>query len=394
MNRYVARIAIGMAMGTGTASFNSLSLTRRITLFSMIIAAVFCFLSCHAWAQSSLGIGANEVALQPTGPFAHLIIWVNAEQKRFYLLMTNALKAMRDDPWQAWMLVSLSFLYGILHAAGPGHGKAVISSYMIANETALRRGILLSFISSLLQAISAIILVGLAWFVLRGTGISMGMTGRYMELASYVMVILCGIYIISRKLRPQSAPIIAAAPVNGVPATAISSAQAPVWQGSLSSAATQRPSALNATMRLKYQPANGRPAGFDHDFSGNGANCTACGHSHLADPATLSGDFNWKTAWAAIVAVGIRPCSGAIIVLTFSMLNGLMLGGILSTFAMALGTFITVAALATLAVTAKNTALRLVKNPLMSSRLQTAIEIAAALFIILTGALLLVAALS
>lgn len=365
---------------------NTTTLMRPAILLTGLVAFACLFFASHAWAQSSLGIGANEVALQPTGPFAQLIVWINGEQKRFYLAMTTALKAMRDDPWQAWILVSLSFLYGILHAAGPGHGKAVISSYMIANETALRRGILLSFISSILQAISAIVLVGLAWFVLRGTGISMGMTGRYMELASYVLVILCGVYIISRKLRPRR---------QVVPVMMPSSIEAtPVWQGALSSSAMQKPSGSSKTMRLKYQPANGKPVGFDHDFTGNDANCTACGHSHLADPSTLSGDFNWKTAWAAIIAVGIRPCSGAIIVLTFSMLNGLLLGGILSAFAMALGTFITVALLATLAVTAKNVALRLVKNPLMSARLQTAIEIAAALFIILTGVLLLIAALN
>jgi ABC-type nickel/cobalt efflux system permease component RcnA len=359
---------------------------RSALLLTILLTCLLLVSVSQTWAQSSLGIGASEVSLQPTGPFAHLILWINAEQKRFYLMMTTALKAMREDPWAAWTLVSLSFLYGILHAAGPGHGKAVISSYMIANETALRRGIFLSFISSILQAISAIILVGLAWFVLRGTGISMGMTGRYMEIASYVLVILCGVYILIRKFRtkPLVAPVIPAA-------VAVPS---PVWQGSLSASATQKPTALNTSMRLKYQPANAKAATFDHEFSGSGANCTACGHSHLADPSTLSGDFNWKTAWAAIIAVGVRPCSGAIIVLTFSMLNGLMLGGILSTFAMAIGTFITVAALATLAVTAKNTALRLVKNPLMSTRLQTAIEVAAALFIILTGVLLLTAALS
>ena len=355
-------------------------------LLTVLCACLLLVPHSQAWAQSSLGIGASEVTLKPTGPFAHLIMWINAEQKRFYLMMTTALKAMREDPWQAWVLISLSFLYGILHAAGPGHGKAVISSYMIANETALRRGIMLSFVSSILQAISAIVLVSLAWFVLRSIGISMGKAGRTMEIASYVLVILCGVYIISRKLRTQvkSAPSIIPEPVSSEP----------VWQGALSSSAMQKPSSLNTSMRLKYQPAGAKAAAFDHDFSGNGANCTACGHSHLADPSTLNGDFNWKTAWAAIIAVGIRPCSGAIIVLTFSMLNGLLLGGILSTFAMALGTFITVALLATLAVIAKNTALRLVKNPLMSARLQTAIEIAAALFIILTGVLLLIAALS
>lgn len=349
-----------------------------LCLFSLTM--IWFFSLNHASAQSSIGIGSNEVAMNPTGPFAHLILWINTEQRRFYLAMTTALKAMRDDPWQAWVLISLSFLYGILHAAGPGHGKAVISSYMIANETALRRGIFLSFISSILQAVSAIILVSLAWFVLRGTGITMGMTSRYMELASYFLIILCGIYLLWRKIRPQRLSS------NLKP---VEAPLQPVWQGSLSSAASTSSVAGSRSMRMKYQPAQEIA---DHAFAGQDSICAACGHSHLADPSMLSGDFNWKTAWAAIMAVGLRPCSGAIIVLTFSMINGLLLGGILSAFAMAIGTFITVAALATLAVTAKNTALKFATNPLLSARLQTGIECAAALFIILTGALLFTAA--
>lgn len=107
----------------------------------------------------------------------------------------------------------------------------------------------------------------------------------------------------------------------------------------------------------------------------------------------IADDFNWKTAWAAIIAVGLRPCSGALIVLTFSLLNGLILGGILSVFAMALGTFITVAILATLAVTAKNVALRISGGTALSGRVQNIIEIGGALFIVLFGVLLLTASL-
>ena len=71
--------------------------------------------------------------------------------------MTGALKDMRENPWAASTLVGLSFAYGVFHAAGPGHGKAVISSYMLANEVALRRGVMLSFVSAFLQAATAIV---------------------------------------------------------------------------------------------------------------------------------------------------------------------------------------------------------------------------------------------
>ncbi len=360
---------------------------------TLIMTLCLTVIVAQAYAQSSLGIGANEVAMKPSGPFAHLILWMNEQQRSFYLAMTNALKAMREDPWQASVLVGLSFIYGIFHAAGPGHGKAVISSYMIANETALRRGIFLSFISSLLQAIMAIAVVGLAWFLLRGTGISMNQTARYMEIASFALVLFFGLWLLVRKLpllfrkqdssnRGPAASLFAAAPEPAM-------ASGPAWQGSISQ--STRAAAAGSTVKLNYKPATA--AASDHVFIGEGDVCAACGNAHIADPSTLGEDFNWKTAWSAIFSVGLRPCSGALIVLTFALLNGLMVGGLLSVFAMAFGTFITVAVLATLAVTAKNTALRFAGSRAMSGRLKAVIEVAAALFIALTGALLLSASL-
>src|SRR5690606_2622707 len=106
----------------------------------------------------------------------------------FYRALTGALKAMRDDPWALSGLVGLSFAYGVFHAAGPGHGKAVISSYMIANEVELRRGVAISFISSLLQGLVAVLLVGTAFFLLRGSGITMTAATRAMEIASFALI--------------------------------------------------------------------------------------------------------------------------------------------------------------------------------------------------------------
>ncbi|ASV84745.1 high-affinity nickel-transport family protein [Ochrobactrum quorumnocens] len=362
-----------------------------------ILTATLVMIAANALAQSSLGIGANEVAMKPTGPFAHIILWMNEQQRTFYLAMTTALKAMRDDPWQASVLIGLSFVYGIFHAAGPGHGKAVISSYMIANETALRRGIFLSFISSLLQALMAVFVVGLAWLFLRGTGISMNQTARYMEIVSFALVLFFGLWLLARKLpllfkkRDSAEPSPTGALFAAAPQTAMASGRASsglAWQGSVSQ--STRALASSSTVKLNYKPTN---ATADHVFIGQGDICADCGNAHIADPSTLADDFNWKTAWSAIFSVGLRPCSGALIVLTFALLNGLLVGGLLSVFAMAFGTFLTVAFLATLAVTAKNTALRFAGSSAMSGRLKAVIEVGAALFIALTGALLLSAAL-
>ncbi|PRD42705.1 delayed-early response protein/equilibrative nucleoside transporter [Phyllobacterium phragmitis] len=368
-------------------------LASPIFLASVTAGLIF---TGHAWAQSSLGIGANEVAMQPVGPFAHVIQWIMTEQRNFYLAMTGALKAMREDPWQAAILIGLSFVYGIFHAIGPGHGKAVISSYMIANETALKRGVFLSFVSSILQAFSAILVVGLAWLVLRGTSVSMKDTARYMELASYALVIVFGLWLLRRKVpllfaaRSQEAN--AAEPSGGFAVEALAFSSPGVWEGAVSE--KSRGLTNGRGKRLNYNRALPAGAMPDHAYQGTGETCAACGNNHAPDPAQLSGDFNWKTAWSAIMAVGLRPCSGALIVLTFALLNGLVLGGILSVFAMALGTFITVAALATMAVMAKNLALKFAGSGVMSVKLQAIIEIGAALFIVLVGVLLFTAALT
>jgi len=304
-----------------------------------------------ASAQSSLGIGSNEVSIEPTGGvFAHFFLWVSEMQRSFYREMTGALKAMRDDGSAVWLLAGLSFAYGIFHAAGPGHGKAVISSYMLANETLLRRGVILSFVSAMLQAVSAIVLVSVAFLVLRGTSIKMTDATWFMEAASYALIALFGFWLLVTKLRPRR------------------------QVASLSSAAVHD---------------HGHTHGHDHHHHGEGEVCATCGHAHAPDPQMLAGPMNWRSAWAAVAAVGLRPCSGALIVLTFAMLNGLIAGGVLSVFAMAVGTAITVSALATLAVTAKNAALKFSGSGAMSARLHRGIEIGGAALVMVLGIILL-----
>lgn len=103
--------------------------------------------------------------------------------------------------------------------------------------------------------------------------------------------------------------------------------------------------------------------------------------------------FDLREAWSAIIAVGLRPCSGALIILSFALLNGLYLGGILSVFAMSIGTAITVSVLATLAVTAKDLAMRYASSRNASMRIGNAIEIAGALMVLVLGLVLLGASL-
>ncbi|MGB7334194.1 MAG: nickel/cobalt transporter, partial [Salaquimonas sp.] len=286
-----------------------------------------------AFAQNSLGVGSSEQAIRPSGPFSSLLFWIQQEQKAFYRSLTGALKLIRSGDGGLWLLVGLSFSYGVLHAAGPGHGKAVISSYMVANEVQLRRGVLLSFGSAALQAIVAIVMIGLLVFVLRGLGFKQAEFTKWLEVTSYLGVTLLGIWLLWKKLKPT-------------------------------------------TKTHEHTHAH---------HHAHGEVCSECGHTHMPDPISLKGDFGLREAWTAVFAVGLRPCTGALVVLTFSFLNGLYWAGILSAFAMALGTAITVAAIASLAVGAKNLALHLSGASAGSASFYRWIEIGGAVCILLLG---------
>ncbi|MCV9998368.1 nickel/cobalt transporter [Pararhizobium sp. YC-54] len=335
---------------------------RPARLLGLALAAALCATVVHA--QSPLGIGTAEPAINTTGIFGGFFAWVNMEQQRFYHTLTESIKAMRDNPWHLWSLIGLSFAYGVFHAAGPGHGKAVISSYMIANETELKRGVLLSFLSSMMQGGVAILLVGAAYLVLRGSSISMTEATHFLEVVSYALIAAFGGWLLFRKLRGM------------------------------------RDRRLAPAMAHDHDHDHGHHHGHEHHSHdhghghGPGEVCDTCGHAHAPDPSMLKGDrFALREAWSAIIAVGLRPCSGALIVLSFALLNGLYLGGVLSVFAMSIGTAITVSVLATLAVTAKDLAVRYASSGSSAMRISNGIEISGALLVLVLGIVLLGASL-
>ncbi len=356
----------------------------------ILVLGVLLLASSLAHAASPLGVGAAEPSYQPiSGPFAHLLVWINTHQQAFYRALTTALKAMREDPWALATLVGLSFAYGVFHAAGPGHGKAVISSYMLANEIELKRGVLVAFVSALLQAVVAIAVVGAAYFVLRGTAITMTVATQALETASYAMIVAFGIWLLVRKLRVSFATVLsrklAQPSLFDGPATAQAGVTAALFADP--SVTTDRPAQAS---RFRADAVDHR-----HDALAPGSVCHECGITHAPDPAMLRMNvFGLRDAWSAVIAVGLRPCSGALLVMTFALLNGLVLGGILSVLAMALGTAITVSALASLAVGAKGLALRLSgPGSRRAGMVASGIEIGAAVLVILLGALLLAASL-
>ncbi|MBM3577229.1 MAG: high frequency lysogenization protein HflD [Alphaproteobacteria bacterium] len=288
---------------------------QRVFWVGVTAAAIVAIAASSSWCapRHPFAVGAQESVGAATG-FAGLIL---AWQSKFQTELQAAVRALKTDPSAFLALAAASFAYGAFHAAGPGHGKAVLASYMLANETALKRGLLLAALAALLQGLVAIAIVGAAAAVFRATAREMSDATRLIELVSYAAVTAVGARLAWVKGRALSAALSA-------PATA-------------------------STTRGFVCEAIDDPAHV-HD-----ENCR-----HAPDPSTLIGPkFRLADAAATVVAAGLRPCSGAILILAFTLSQGLFSAGAGAVVAMSAGTAITTGALAATAVYAKSAAVRL-----------------------------------
>lgn len=312
-------------------------------------AVALCF-GFEALAQTSaFGIPKGS-APQPTG----FTGWILAEQAKFYKSLAASVKAAKADGTAAFGLIWLSFLYGIFHAAGPGHGKAVISSYLIADGSTIPRGIALSAISALIQAITAIAVVGVFAVLLGATSKAMGEAVRWLEVGAYALIVAFGLWLAWRKGK--------------------------AFFG-----------AFSKKQHAHRHHDHAQDHGHHHDHvQAHHVHDEHCGHSHGPEPSELKGD-NWlKRGLAAVFAVGLRPCSGAILVLAFALSQGIFYVGVIATLAMAAGTAITVAAIAIFAVGARGMAKRFATSKSGPGIvLLHGVEFAAALAIVAFGGLLI-----
>ncbi len=251
------------------------------------------------------------------------VLWMRTKQQNFYGRMANSIRQLKTTSASAaaWTLLTISFFYGVFHAAGPGHGKAVVTGWVLATENELKRGIIIAFLSALIQALTAIVAVSLILLFVNGAAAMAKDIAGYLESASYLMIAGMGVYLI--------------------------------WNGWNSF--KSKPARVAGPFEMLSRPDNGSK--FDHHI--HDENC-GCGHGHAPAAAEVRGEWTWTRAFAMAFAVGIRPCSGAILVLVASHTLGLYWAGVLSTLAMGFGVFLTIATIASLAVFAKSTATRLV----------------------------------
>jgi nickel/cobalt transporter (NicO) family protein len=277
--------------------------------------------------------------------------------------------ALHGNPSAYWGLVALGLAYGVFHAAAPGHGKSLVASYMMANERSLRLGAVMALATALLQALVAIGLVGAAGLLFNATASQMNRAADSMALASYCGVAAIGLWLVWRK----GGALIAALKSSLYRRRALYAAPA-----SADIAWNTPPPSLPSMAFCFAAPVVGGP----------GMHGSGC--AHAPDPGEISCPISLRGSAGTVIAAGVRPCSGAILVLVFARAQELFAAGCAATFAMALGTAATTGALAFMAVFAKRAAMRFAAGE--DSRLllvARGVEFAAALVVLAFGVTLM-----
>ncbi|MEH6632479.1 MAG: hypothetical protein V7776_16810 [Halopseudomonas aestusnigri] len=267
---------------------------------------------------------------------------VRGLQRSFSSLLADGVRALGDDISfdSILYLIWICFLYGVFHAIGPGHGKAVIAAYTLTTDTRALPAIALAMTSSFMQGLTAILIVGGAYFVIESGVRSASLAAEdVMEPLSYGAVLIVGTVLL--------------------------------WRG------------------LRY-PVR---AECDHDEPGHDTKC--CSHSHMPSAEQLSKIKRWRDRIVIVLAVGLRPCTGALLVLILAFVLGHWAGGLAAVIAMSFGTGITVSLLAVVARGARYPLIKaLDEMGIHAGIVGRYISIAGGVIIILIGGTLLLEVLS
>lgn len=286
-----------------------MALTRPFTrhlglMLGLLLAAVVLVI---VWQGGFQGVGYQ------------LLGWQRDLHRSLTLAITELSRTPSMATWAT--LLSISFAYGVFHAAGPGHGKAVLATYLATHGGAVKRALGLSFAASLLQGMTAIILVvvlvyGLGWITRQAMG-----SVVWVEQASFLLVAALGAWLCWRAIKQ---------------------------------------------LRAAYQAhENDRSHSHSHSHEHSHDHSHCCGGAHHIEPQQA---LDWRTAIITVGAIGMRPCSGAVLMLGAASLLGQFEVGVASVVAMSLGTGITVSALALASILARGWAQRRLSKQQHSQR--------------------------
>ncbi|MBL9046898.1 MAG: hypothetical protein JNK34_06230 [Tabrizicola sp.] len=252
-----------------------------------------------------------------TGALEEFASGLQVGQRAAQERLAGAIRALRGgEPGALAAFWAICFGYGVLHAAGPGHGKLVIGGYGVARRVPVGRLAGLALAASLAQAAVA---VGLVYGLVAALGLTRtaveGTAERWMTPIGHALIAGLGIWL--------------------------------VWRGMARLQLRWRRHSDSDSDSDSHSHSHSHGHGHDH------AHGPECNHAHGPTLEQAEQVNSWRDALALILGIAIRPCSGALFVLILTWQLGIAVAGVVGAFVMGVGTALVTMAVAFLAVWAR-----------------------------------------
>ncbi len=174
-------------------------------VFAIILAS---FVSASAQDNPFLSAGPKEkknvLELEYPTILKKIISGLRTFQRNLYEKMADLVETVQDSKKLSiiFILIGISFFYGVVHALGPGHGKSIAASYFLSTEVPLTRGLLMGGLIALLHAGSAIVVVLTLYFILRHSYLcSLENINRVIRIVSHTLIASIGLLMFIAAIR-------------------------------------------------------------------------------------------------------------------------------------------------------------------------------------------------
>lgn len=234
------------------------------------------------------------------------------------------------NPMTYLLLLFFAYLYGVIHAMGPGHGKTLVASYFLANDRSYSKALFISLAIGVVHTFSAFILTVVIYYILNTLLAQfLDNTVYYTTKVSAVIIIFIALYLIYKK--------------------------------------------YSLYKQIEEQKSKAK-----FEFTSSSIHLATCGCS------SCKVDKN-STDVALIISAGIIPCPGTTTLFIFAISTGLYYAGFVSALVMSLGMSSIIFFSALFSTLIRK------KLFISSERLKKFLEFASLSFILILGSVLLIA---
>lgn len=256
------------------------------------------------------------LALRLSGGFDMIAAAAKAAQRDFQNALAGPLRQLKAGQGGAiFTLLAVAFGYGVVHAAGPGHGKVLLGGFALGSRAGAAKLVGLSLAASLAQATFAVALVFSGVLVVGWTRDQLkGVAEVWFAPLSALAIAALGLWLVARGLKHLHSACARPTPGPAIP----------------------REGHCLEAHRHNHHDHHGHAHDLAHDHEDRA--CAHCGHAHGPSPDQIAAVSDWRTAAALIGGIALRPCTGALFLLILTWQMGIAGAGIAGTYAMGLGT--------------------------------------------------------